>query len=112
MKIQIPLGYPRGMKYIRIPLNSSFKQNIHMDEPLKITDRATGKELEINPEGSLGLLALGDVALKPWREVRIKSGYEKELLERVEKMKEETEKKKEERKRKQEEKKNNEQKNS
>jgi len=83
-----------------------------MDVPLKIIDRATGNELEINPEGSLGLLALGDVGLKPWREVRIKSGYEKELLERVQKMKEEMEKKKEERKRKQEEKKNNEQKNS
>jgi len=83
-----------------------------MEEPLKVIDRATGKELEIPPEGSLGLLALGDVALKAWREVRIKSGYEKELLERVEKIKEESDKKMEEKKRKEEEKKNNEQKNS
>jgi len=83
-----------------------------MNKPVKVYDRATGKELEIPPEGSLGLLALGDIAVKAWREVRVKSGYEKELLERVEKLKEETKKKMEEMKRKREEKKENEQKNS
>lgn len=77
-----------------------------MENKLKVTDRATGKEMEIPPEGSLGLLALGDVTLKPWREVRLQSGYEKELLERVARNKEEAEKKRAERKRKQEEKAN------
>ena len=75
-----------------------------MDDQIKVYDRATGKEMEINPEGSLGLLALGDIAVKPWREVRAKTGYEKELLERVAKFREEVEKKKEEMKRKREEK--------
>ena len=28
------------------------------------------KEYKITPEGSLGLLALGDIGLKKWREVR------------------------------------------
>jgi hypothetical protein len=74
------------------------------NDQVKIYDRATGKEIEINPEGSLGLLALGDIAVKAWREVRISSGFEKELLERVEKLKEETEKKQAEMKRKREEK--------
>lgn len=31
-----------------------------------------GKSFDIPPEGSLGLLALGAVALKPWREIRKK----------------------------------------
>jgi len=75
-----------------------------MDDQIKVHDRATGKEMDINPEGSLGLLALGDIAVKPWREVRAKTGYEKELLERVAKFREEVEKKKEEMKRKREEK--------
>jgi hypothetical protein len=82
-----------------------------MAETLKVHDRATGKELEIPPEGSLGLLALGDIAVKPWREVRISSGYEAALREKVEQFKQEMEKKREEMKRKREEKKN-EQKNS
>ena len=81
-------------------------------DSLKVYDRATGKELEIPPEGSLGLLALGDIMLKPWREVRIKSGYENELLERVAKVEEEDKKRQQEKKRKEEEKKKNEQKDS
>lgn len=32
--------------------------------------REDGKTFDIPPEGSLGLLALGAVALKPWREKR------------------------------------------
>ena len=74
-----------------------------MSEPLKFYDRATGKELEITPEGSLGLLALGDIAVKPWREKRIESGYEKDLLERVAKNAEENKKRAEEMKKKREE---------
>jgi hypothetical protein len=77
-----------------------------MENALRITDRATGKEIEITPAGNLGLLALGDIALRPWREVRIKSGYEKELLERVTRHKEDAAKKKEAMKKKLEEKKN------
>ena len=77
-----------------------------MGEELKIIDRATGKEINITPEGSLGLLALGDIAVKPWREVRKASGYEKELLDRVAKFKEDVERKKAELKRKREQKAN------
>ena len=77
-----------------------------MSEPLKIIDRTTGKEMEITPEGGLGLLALGDIAVKPWRQKRIETGYEKELLERVAKQAEEGKKRKEEMQRKREQKKN------
>ncbi|EDM43741.1 hypothetical protein SCB49_09125 [unidentified eubacterium SCB49] len=41
-----------------------------------------GKRVEITEEGSLGLLALGDVGLREWREVRNKltkgKSYEEE----------------------------------
>ena len=77
-----------------------------MDEPIKFYDRATGKEIEITPEGSLGLLALGDVTIKPWRQKRIDSGYEKDLLERIAKQAEEMKKKREEMQLKREQKKN------
>jgi hypothetical protein len=77
-----------------------------MSEPIKFYDRATGKEIEITPEGSLGLLALGDVTVKPWRQKRIESGYEKELLERMTKQAEEMKKKREEMQLKREQKKN------
>src|SRR4026207_1535223 len=84
-----------------------------MSDPLKFYDRATGKELELTPEGSLGLLALGDVSVKPWRQKRIESGYEKDLLERTAKQAgenikraEEMKKKREEMKRKKEQEKN------
>jgi hypothetical protein len=77
-----------------------------MSDPLKVYDRATGKELEINSDGSLGMLALGDIAVKPWRQKRIESGFEKELLERTAKQAEEMKKRKEEMQRKREEKKN------
>jgi hypothetical protein len=77
-----------------------------MSDPLKIIDRATGKEMEITNEGGLGLLALGDIAVKPWRQRRIETGYEKELLERSAKQAEENKKRKEEMQRKREEKKN------
>jgi len=74
-----------------------------MSDPQKFYDRATGKELEITPEGSLGLLALGDVSVKPWRQKRIESGYEKDLLERSAKYAEENKKRAEEMKKKREE---------
>ena len=67
-----------------------------MEKPLKIIDRATGKELPVPPEGALGLLALGDITVKPWRQVRMESGYEKELLERVKAQAEESKKRREE----------------
>jgi hypothetical protein len=54
-----------------------------MNEDPKITDETTGRVFEIPPEGSLGLLALGAVALKPWRQKRIDTGYEAQLLQRV-----------------------------
>lgn len=74
-----------------------------MSDPIKIYDRATGKEIEITNEGGLGLLALGDIAVKPWRQKRFESGYEKELLERMAKQAEENKKKSEEIKKKREE---------
>jgi hypothetical protein len=77
-----------------------------MSDPLKIIDRATGKEMEIPPEGGLGLLALGDIAVKPWRQKRIETGFEKDLLERSAKQAEESKKRKEEMERKREQKKN------
>ena len=77
-----------------------------MGDPIKFYDRATGKEIEITPEGSLGLLALGDVTVKPWRQKRIDSGYEKDLLERIAKHAEEMKKKREEMQLKREQKKN------
>lgn len=89
-----------------------------MDDNLKIIDPATGQSFDIPPEGSLGLLALGAVAMKPWRKIRIDSGYEKQLLVRVKEQVEESKRKMEERKKKMEEAKlkkqqeNNEQKNS
>jgi len=36
------------------------------------------KEYKITEEGSLGLLALGDVGIEKWREVRAKSEAERE----------------------------------
>lgn len=45
-----------------------------MDKKLTI---ASGKEVVITPEGSLGLLALGDVGLRAWRKVR--NDYDKTL---------------------------------
>ena len=77
-----------------------------MSEPIKFYDRATGKEIEIYPEGSLGLLALGDVTVRPWLQKRIESGYEKDLLERMTKQAEEMKKKREEMQLKREQKKN------
>jgi hypothetical protein len=56
-----------------------------MSNNVKLVDQASGKEFEIPSEGSLGLLALGAVAVKPWREKRISSGFEAKLLERVKK---------------------------
>lgn len=32
------------------------------------------KKFKLTPEGSLGVLALGDVGIKMWREVRAKEG--------------------------------------
>lgn len=74
-----------------------------MDQPLKIVDRATGQTFEIPPEGSLGLLALGAVALKPWRQKRIESGEEEELIKRVKQQTEEMKKRREEMRKKMEE---------
>ncbi|MBA3647666.1 MAG: hypothetical protein H0W62_03805 [Chitinophagales bacterium] len=77
------------------------------------------KQFEIPPEGSLGLLALGAVGLRAWRQVRSKSDYEQKLIDRSKEMEKEMQKKMEERKVKQEEEKakqqeikNNEQTNS
>ena len=77
-----------------------------MSDPTKFFDQATGKEIEVNPEGSLGMLALGDIAVKPWRQKRIESGYEKDLRERMTKQKEYMEKRREEAKRRREQKAN------
>jgi uncharacterized FlaG/YvyC family protein len=84
----------------RYNILDNFKKIISMDEPLKITDQSTGQVFEIPPEGSLGLLALGSVALKPWRKKRIDSGYEAQLLERVKEHVEEAKRKFEERRKK------------
>lgn len=54
-------------------------------------------------EGSLGLLALGAIAVKPWRQKRIESGYEEQLIERCKKQAAESLRKKEERQKKMEE---------
>ena len=69
-----------------------------MDE--KFTDKSTGQSFEIPPEGSLGLLALGAIAMKPWRQKRIETGFEKDLLERTKLQSEEARKKMEELKKK------------
>ncbi len=74
-----------------------------MSDKDKFYDQSTGKEMEIPAEGSLGLLALGDVSVKPWRQKRIDTGYEKDLLERLEKQRIEGEKKREQIKKKREE---------
>ncbi len=55
------------------------------------------KAFEIPAEGSLGLLALGAVAVKPWRQKRIETGFEAQLIERCKRQAEEGAKKKEER---------------
>lgn len=47
--------------------------------------------MDIPPEGSLGLLALGDIGLKVWREARQRTGYEQALRERLLKQKQEME---------------------
>lgn len=39
----------------------------------RIVFKESGKDYEINPEGSLGLLALGAIGLKAWREARQKA---------------------------------------
>jgi hypothetical protein len=77
-----------------------------MSDEKKFINRDTGKEIEIPVEGSLGLLALGDIAVKPWRQKRIDTGYEKELIERIALHEEELKKKMEEFKRKREQRKN------
>lgn len=58
---------------------------------------------EIPVEGSLGLLALGAVAMKPWRQKRMETGYEEQLLERCRKQAAESARRKEERQKKLEE---------
>lgn len=58
---------------------------------------------EMPNEGSLGLLALGAIAVKPWRQKRIESGYEEQLIERCKKQAAESLRKKEERQKKMEE---------
>lgn len=35
---------------------------------------STDKEFKLTAEGSLGVLALGDIGLKLWREQRVKEG--------------------------------------
>ena len=46
-----------------------------MDVPGELTTR-DGAPYEVTPEGSLGLLALGDVGLAVWRQVRQKASRE------------------------------------
>lgn len=69
---------------------------------MKIVDQATGKEMDVPPEGSLGLLALGDIGLKVWREARLRTGYEQALRQRLLEQKSQIEKRKEELKKKRE----------
>ncbi len=68
---------------------------------MKIIDPLTGQEPEIPPQGSLGLLALGDIAVKPWRERRIATGYEAELRARLAEQRKRMEQQREARKRQQ-----------
>ncbi|MBK9730641.1 MAG: hypothetical protein IPO83_05035 [Chitinophagaceae bacterium] len=67
------------------------------EEEKKIIPPAQSAVFELPPEGSLGLLALGAVAVKPWRQKRIESGFEEQLIERCKKQVIEGERKKEER---------------
>lgn len=67
-----------------------------MEETDKQVTENTGP-FEIPAEGSLGLLALGAVGVRPWRHKRIESGFEAQLIERCKKQAEEGAKKKEER---------------
>jgi CO/xanthine dehydrogenase FAD-binding subunit len=73
-----------------------------MDEDIKIVDATQSVPFEIPPEGSLGLLALGAVAMKPWRKKRIECGYEEKLIERVKKEVEEVKQRQQEKKEKME----------
>ncbi len=73
-----------------------------MAEHIKIIDASKNLPFDIPPEGSLGLLALGAVAMKPWRQKRIDSGSEQKLLERVKKEVEEAKQRQQERKEKME----------
>ncbi|HUM45440.1 MAG TPA: hypothetical protein PLD84_00835 [Chitinophagales bacterium] len=74
-----------------------------MEEERNTEGLVQGAEFVIPPEGSLGLLALGAVAMKPWRQKRIETGYEAQLVERTKKQVEEGLRKKEERQKKLEE---------
>lgn len=71
-----------------------------MEDHNIIKDATTGEVFAIPPEGSLGLLALGAIAVKPWRKSRVDSGYEAQLIERCKKQAEEGLRKKEERRKK------------
>lgn len=55
-----------------------------MEETDKQVTENTGP-FEIPAEGSLGLLALGAVGVRPWRHKRIESGFEAQLIERCKK---------------------------
>ncbi|MEO6167199.1 MAG: hypothetical protein ABIO46_16160 [Chitinophagales bacterium] len=74
-----------------------------MEEKGKTEALVEGGTFVIPPEGSLGLLALGAAAVKPWRQKRIETGYEAQLIERTKKQVEEGLRKKEERQKKMEE---------
>ena len=62
-----------------------------------------GAVFEVPAEGTLGMLALGAVTVKPWRQKRLETGFEEQLIERCKKQAEESAKKKEEQKQKMEE---------
>lgn len=71
-----------------------------MKEEIDKNEMVPGAVFEIPPEGSLGMLAVGAVAVKPWRQKRIESGFEAELIERSKKQAIEAARRKEERQKK------------
>ena len=63
-----------------------FFEQIMSDQPIKIKTE-DGKLFDIPAEGSLGLLALGAIAVKPWREARKRAEAIKKAKQEAEKIK-------------------------
>ena len=71
-----------------------------MSENIKISQQ-DGKDFDVPVEGSIGLLALGHLGLKAWRDKRKSVGYDvvaekKKMMAELEKQKKESEKKEKE----------------
>ncbi|HPD65302.1 MAG TPA: hypothetical protein P5050_06430 [Bacteroidia bacterium] len=54
----------------------------YQSDKITIRDKQTGQPVEIHPEGSLGLLALGAVGVKAWREARKKARQNSNMSEK------------------------------